>query len=287
MSSDHLIQFLPASAIARLASFWLGEESGRTPNSKHKPRVEILPNVTEVQWSDDGKDTNGETLIEGGTEPVLRTLRSVLGKKVDIALSSWAAESADYELWSGNAGRFLKDTLPKLPRNSIVVSHGLFMQLRLCRNNSCSSHVVPNGGVLCVVCRNDNNKLVFIARHCPTCDNVNRFVKKTLEVKQIGQKAAEHLQQSARTMCVSLEPLQPLMLLVKAMNAYGSGAYVFCSPLPRAIVTAASLVSSVTSQDLRELQKKFASCPIPPTPKEVEAYLQEKTCCGELDSPFC
>lgn len=290
-ATEPYIQYLAAADILELVKYWSGcEDIQAVPlnlKRKHKPVIQIIPNVTEVEWSSDGKDTNGDVLIEGGTEPVLRVVRSVLLSKVDIRLSRLARKAPDYVLWSGNAQRFLQDTLPQLPRNSVIVSHGLFMQLRLCRDRPCVRETVPNGGVLCLVCPAQNNKIVFVVRHCPTCDNVSRHKNGTLEVAQTGTSATRHLRDSANTMCVCVSPLRPLKLLMNVMHRLGVGANVYCSPLPRAVVTAAALVCNVSSKDLRKLQKKFWACPTPPSAIEVEAYLKEKNCSGGVVSPYC
>uniref|UniRef100_A0A6C0BZG4 Uncharacterized protein n=1 Tax=viral metagenome TaxID=1070528 RepID=A0A6C0BZG4_9ZZZZ len=284
------IQYLAASDILQLSKYWSGCHHIHVPldyHRRHTPNIQILPNVTEVAWSADGNDTDGRVLVEGGTEHVLRTVRSVLGSKVNVTLSKLARKAPDFVLWSGNATRFVKDTLPLLPRNSVVVSHGLFMQLRLCKKSMCNVDTIPNGGVLCLVCPDQNNKLVFVVRHCPTCDNVFRYQKRTLAIALPAHKGKEYLQNSSKTMCISLKPLRPLKLLLNVMHMLGVGANVYCSPLPRAVVTAAALVCDVSSSDLLKLQDKFGACPVPPTPQEVEAYLKEKTCEGELHSPYC
>lgn len=136
---------------------------------------------------------------------------------------------------------------------------------------------------------------IFLLRHCPTCANVAERPRRKedappteLTNKQEREGLAE-LKSSARTMCADLSPLAPARTFYRALQGIGKEGGLFCSPLPRAIVTATSLGEDVSPETLAACQRAMRACEPPPSKKELLEYMQRGACPphGKLESPYC
>ena len=245
--------------------------------------VTVVPFVAEVPWLSPAEDAAGERLTGEDAASLIAKVHTVLSGKVHVEL--WSRHASEKDFWSGHAERFLSKVLPHLPNHSFIVSHGLFMQFRLCRGRPCVDEWVPNGGMLVV---ERAGKRVYVVRHCPTCANINNAHKEVVGGRPNGTDATDHrkqrdslalLKKSATTMCADVSALQHPRAFFRSLRARGLRPMLFCSPLPRAMVTAASLALDITATQLRDLQKVFRVCEDTPRAR-LRSYLQTHTCVG-------
>ena len=253
--------------------------------------VRIIPWVTEVPWESLRSDvTCNRELVDGGLDWITTVLGAVT-PAAGLAVAKPFRSQPISAFWSGRKDHFLGTVLPALPHFSFVVSHGLYMQFRVCRDLPCEAQRVPNGGVLMLTY---DSRTVFLVRHCPTCANVSEPHRPHEEKPPMELTAAEvamgeeELSKSAATMCAELEPLLPVRRLYRALARVGKAGGLFCSPLPRAVVSATSLAYDIDPARLREYQLAVKACEPPPSEEELRAYEKRGACSGGgFQSAYC
>lgn len=248
--------------------------------------ISIAPYATEIPFISDG-DADNRRLLKGGARGAMDGVREVLGDQVQMSLLVNTEG-----LWQGRKREFLELVEHRFPPLSMMVSHSIFLQERLCLGEGCEDDFPVNGGVLVVEC---GEKLLFLVRHCATCANVTR--RKQYAIPQRPPKGPfteeqleasfQQLKSSADTMCASLKELQPARDLFRAMYSSGLRPALLASPLPRAIISSASLAVDISEQQLEKLQQVFSCDPVPDA-ASLSNYQRAYTCDGSLNkSPYC
>ena len=247
--------------------------------------LSIAPYATEIPFISDEHAAN-RRLLKGGAKAAMAGVRKVLGDEVELSLLKNTKG-----IWQGRKQEFLQLVEQHFPPISMMVSHSIFLQERLCKGEACENDFPVNGGVLVVEC---GEKLLFLVRHCATCANVRhreqyaipqRPPKGPFTQEQLEQ-SFQQLKASADTMCASLKELQPARDLFRAMHSSGLEPALLASPLPRAIISSASLALDISSEQLQRLQQVFRCDPAPDA-AALAGYQQAYTCAGKLVSPYC
>jgi hypothetical protein len=225
------------------------------------PRILVVPFVAEQ------RNPNGSPhgVVGLRVNEVIERSTRALCDCGNVARHPSFGSLSDSNFWASSLQHFERTVWPKLPRVSVVVTHGNFMRNEISGRGSGS---VPNGGIVCL---QQGDRKVFFVRHCTTCHNITRRGSSALTVCH-NFKALESARQLVYTFASSLSP-----------DTFG----VFASPMPRAVLTALALQRVVSETERQAFCATFGACAPQPSLAEAQHHEYRHGCEGNRTSPFC
>ena len=195
---------------------------------------------------------------------VIRGAQKATGRSTHIDANAFGLP--EEFMWGSSIHAFVEDIWPHLPPVAVVVSHGNLMRQQICGRVRKPKFHVPNGGVIQL---ERGGRVCFFVRHCTTCHNIDKQ----------GSNTA--------TVCHNFDTLASATKLVASLKNCGLVDGVYCSALPRAILTAIALQRKVNEKERLAFAQVFGSCSVPILPGQVKAYMDAHSCIGAATSPFC
>ena len=233
-----------------------------TAPSLEAPRVEIIPYVAE-QRSGGGGGPIGAVALPVRT--VLARARAALSGPGRVEMCETLKPLPDSHFWGSSLLHFFRHVAPLLPAYAIVVSHGNLIRQEVCGTRLCSTPV-PNGGVVLV---SMGDRSFFFVRHCTTCHNIDKRDSAGL------------------TVCHNFAALAKATALARAVLP--RGCPVYCSPTPRAVLTALALQRAVRPDERERFCDLFGACRSAISRRQEEEHGRKWSCAshGLRASPFC